>query len=64
MAGDHTSTVLRVAELVVREGVIHQFEVIPVLVVSGVEGIGEVKGEKSTINSTLDYGKQLASYAL
>lgn len=53
-----TSTTLEVGDLLVKEEVRHEFEVVPVLEIRDVEGIGEVKGEKAVLNSTLDYGKE------
>lgn len=51
-----TSTILSVGNLLAKEEVIHKFEVVPVLEIRGVEGIGEVKGETAVVNSTLNYG--------
>ena len=39
------------------EEVTHEVEVLAALVVDGVEGIGEVKGEKAVVNKSLSYGK-------
>ena len=56
-----TSETLGVDQLVVRErereeGLTHSVEVVAVLVIEGVEGIGEVRGESATKNITLRYG--------
>ena len=53
---DRTFLELGVAELLVREGVVHEFEVQAVLKVEGLEGIAEVKGERAAVNLTLDNG--------
>jgi hypothetical protein len=41
----------------VGENVLQEFEVVPALEIQGVEGIGEVIGEKVIINPTFKYGK-------
>ena len=52
-----TSETLDTSELVMREGVRHVVEVTAVLEIEGVEGIGEVRGEKAVRNISLVYGK-------
>lgn len=52
----HTSVQLDLAEFPIREGLLHEVEVVPALEINGVEGIGEVKGEKSIFSSTFEHG--------
>lgn len=61
--GGETSVMVDAGELVVgdeeEEEVTHEIAVLAVLVVDGVEGIGEVKGEKAVLNASLSYGEYI-----
>ena len=52
-----TSMRVDLSEFPTREGLLHEVEVVPAIEIAGVEGIGEVKGEKALFNSTFEHGK-------
>lgn len=52
-----TSESIDASRLTMREGVRHVIEVVAVLEVEGVEGIGEVRGQKAAVSISLEYGK-------
>ena len=56
--GSQTSEVVEADRLVVKPDVLHMFEVSVVLKINGLEGIGEVRGEKTSTNTIMEYGKE------
>ena len=54
--GGRTFEVVSVDQLLVREEVLHVFEVVAALKIEDLEGIGEVKGETAVINAEFKTG--------